>query len=77
MTGYTFVIRRNGKVTFLRGWKAGLAALAAGFVAWLVFAVVVFLVIGLAVTAGLVLMLLVPAALLVATLFALFGRRIP
>jgi hypothetical protein len=77
MTNVAFVIRRNGNVVVLRGWKAWLAALTTMLVAWLVLAVVAFLVVGLTVTMGVLLLLLVPAVLLVAGLHALFGRRIP
>ena len=77
MTNVAFVIRRNGNVVVLRGWKAWLAALTAILIAWLALAVVVFLFVGLTVTIGVLLLLLVPAALLVAGLHSLFGRRMP
>jgi hypothetical protein len=51
--------------------------LTAKLVAWLVITVVAFLVVGVTVTIGVLLLLLVPAALLVAGLHALFGRRMP
>lgn len=63
------VITRNGKTTVYTGWRAWLIG-AAGLVAlWLIFALLLFLWIGAAMTIGLMLLLLIPAA----AVFALFG----
>lgn len=69
------VVERNGQTTVVTGWRAWLLALGAllSGVAALVFLGFVFL--GLAVTVGAVLLVVVPAAILVAVAGALLGRR--
>ncbi len=69
-----FVITRNGKTTVYTGWRAWLMAAAAIVVLWLVFALLAFAWIGLALTFGFVLLLAIPAVAVV-TLLGGLSRR--
>jgi hypothetical protein len=60
-----FVIEQNGKSLVLSGWRAWLAGAAILVVAWLVCALVGFVILGLAATLGVLMLLLVPALLVV------------
>jgi hypothetical protein len=60
------VIKRNGKTTVYTGWRAWLIGAASLVGLWLVFALLLFLWIGAAITIGIVLLLLIPAAAVVA-----------
>jgi hypothetical protein len=62
------VITRNGKTTVYTGWRAWLIGVAGLVALWLIFALLLFLWIGATITIGLMLMLLVPAAAVVALL---------
>lgn len=55
----------------MTGWQAWLVGLATAASAWLVLALVVFVLIGAAMTAGAMLLLLLPVALVVALLRAI------
>jgi hypothetical protein len=70
------VIERNGKTTVLTGWRAWLAGAAAVLIATLMIAGVAFLAFGLALTVGLVLLIVVPVAIGVGLIASLFrGSR--
>jgi hypothetical protein len=69
------VITRNGKTTVLTGWRAWLFAALAYVVAFAVLALVTFVVLGVAITIGTILLLLVPLAIGFAILAPLFTRR--
>lgn len=69
------VVTRNGKTTVITGWKAWLIGAAAVAVTWLVLAGIVVVMIGAAITAGLFLLLAIPALALVALLGGLFQGR--
>lgn len=60
------VITRNGKTTVYTGWRAWLIGTAALIIVWLVFALIAFVLVGIAITVGIMLLLLVPAAIVVA-----------
>jgi hypothetical protein len=66
------VITRNGRTTVLTGWRAWLVGAAAFIAASLAFAVIAFVVLGIAVTVGAVLLILVPVAIGIAILASLF-----
>lgn len=68
------VIVRNGKRTVYTGWRAWLLFAAMLIVAWLVLALFAFLFVGIAITAGIMVLLLVPAFAVVAALGALMRR---
>jgi hypothetical protein len=64
------VITRNGKTRVYTGWREWLL-LAAGFVvAWLVLALMAFVFVGFAITVGVLLLLVLPAAIIVAAVSA-------
>ena len=62
------VIRQREKTVVLTGWRAWLAGIAMVIIAWLLLAFVVFVVIGLTITAFAVLLLIIPAALVAAAI---------
>ena len=69
------VIRRNGQTTVISGWRAWLVGFGAMLVAWFVLALVVFALLGVAITVGLALLLLIPTIAIVALVGSLVGRR--
>ncbi|MBU1211154.1 MAG: hypothetical protein KJ587_07770 [Alphaproteobacteria bacterium] len=68
------VIVRNGKRTVYTGWRAWLILGALLIVAWLAFALIAFVFVGIAITAGIMFLLLVPALFVVAGLGAMMKR---
>jgi hypothetical protein len=66
------VITRNGRTTVLTGWRAWLAGVAIFVAASLVFFLIVFVLLGVAVTVGAVLLIVVPVAVGLAILASLF-----
>ncbi len=66
------VITRNGRTTVLTGWRAWLAGAAIFTVATLLFAVIAFVLLGVAITVGAVLLIVVPVAIGIAILASLF-----
>ena len=75
MTSRMIVISRNGKTTVITGcggWLVGALTVA---VAWLTFALGAFLLVGFALTAGVMLMLMIPAVIVVALLGRAFRGR--
>jgi len=69
------VISRNGKTTVLTGWRAWGVGFAVALAVWVAFSILAVVVAGTALTIGLVLLMLVPAAGLAALLQLAFGRR--
>jgi hypothetical protein len=68
------VIVRNGKRKVYTGWRAWALFAAMLVVAWLVFVLIAFVFIGVAITAGIMFVLLVPAIVVVALIGALMRR---
>jgi hypothetical protein len=68
------VITRNGRTIVLTGWRAWLAGAALFVAATLVIAVVLFVMLGIAVTIGAVLLIVVPVAIGIALLASLLHR---
>jgi hypothetical protein len=66
------VISRNGRTTVLTGWRAWLAGAAMFVAGTVLFAFIAFVMLGLAVTVGAVLLIVVPVAIGVALLASLF-----
>ena len=66
------VITRNGRTTVLTGWRAWLAGCAILAATSLVFFLIVFVLLGVAVTVGAVLLIVVPVAVGLAILASLF-----
>jgi hypothetical protein len=73
-TRRAIVITRNGQTTVITGWRAGLAGFAGMLVAWLLLAIIVFLLVGVAITVGLALLLLIPAIVIVALVGSVVRR---
>ena len=69
------VITRNGRTTILTGWREWLVRAFVFVAAMLVLAVLVFVMLGLAVTLGAIAMIVIPAAIIVALLGSMFSRR--
>jgi hypothetical protein len=69
------VIQRNGRATVITGWRAWLLAVALFVGLTLLTAVIAFVVFGIAVTLGAVLLIIVPVAIGVALLASLFQPR--
>ena len=66
------VIARNGKTTVITGWRAWLLGVAIFLAATVFLFVIAFVMLGVAITAGAVLLIVVPVAAGVAILASLF-----
>ena len=66
------VITRNGQTTVITGWRAWLIGAVAFLAATVILFVITFVVLGVAVTVGAVLLIVVPIAIGVAILASLF-----
>ena len=69
------VIRRDGRTIVLTGWRAWLIYAAAFTVSLAVVALVTSVLLGLAVTMGVLFLIVVPVAAVLTLLAWLFGRR--
>jgi hypothetical protein len=67
------VIRRNGKTVVYTGWRAWLIGFAALLVAWFVFALIAAVFVGVALSIGVLMLLLVPAVAVVALVRSMMG----
>lgn len=70
------VITRNGETTVLTGWREWLVKIVVFMSAILLFAIIAFLMFGLAVTLGAIALVVIPAAIIVALLGSMFGTRV-
>ncbi|RUP08356.1 hypothetical protein [Hyphomicrobium sp.] len=70
------VITRNGETTVLTGWREWVLKIVIFLAAVLLFAVVAFLMLGLAVTIGAIALVLIPAAIIVGLFATIFGKRV-
>jgi hypothetical protein len=70
------VITRNGETTVLTGWREWLVKIVVFMSAILLFAIIAFLMFGLAVTIGAIALVVIPAAIIVALLGSMFGTRV-
>lgn len=68
------IIERNGTTTVYKGWRAWSIGAVVFLAAWLVFALVAFVIAGAALTVSLLLLLMLPALSLVAILGASMRR---
>ncbi len=68
------VIQRNGQTTVVTGWRAWLLGAAAFAVVSVVLALVFFVVLGVAITVGAVLLIVIPVLIGIALLASLFQR---
>jgi hypothetical protein len=69
------VITRNGRTTVITGWREWLVRAIVFVAAMLVLALLLFVMLGLAVTLGAIAMIVIPAAIIVALLSSMFSRR--
>jgi len=69
------VISRGGRTTVYSGWRAWLMSATAFVVALAVLALVTFVLLGIAVSIGALLVLLIPVAVVMSLLVWAFGRR--
>jgi hypothetical protein len=69
------VIRRDGQTTVLTGWRAWLAGAGAFVLGAAVLWVVLFVMLGLAITIGTILLIAVPIIVAVAIVVSLFQSR--
>ena len=69
------VIRKDGRAVVLSGWRAWLAGAAAFAIAFALVALITFVLLGLAFTAGVILLVVVPVAVVLTLLAWLFGGR--
>jgi hypothetical protein len=76
-TAMKVVVERNGRRREITGWRKWAIAIPAILFAAVVATAVIVLVLGIAVTAGIVLMILVPALLVCALIAALLMQRRP
>ena len=67
------VITRNGRTTVITGWREWLIRIVVFLTAAVLLALIAFLLLGVAVTVGAMLMIIVPAAIVVALLGSLFS----
>jgi hypothetical protein len=70
------VINRNGQVVEITGWRAWLIGAVAFVAGVLLIGVIAFVMLGVAVTVGAVLLIVVPAAIVVAFLASVLGRKV-
>jgi hypothetical protein len=68
------VIQRNGETTVVTGWRAWLLGAAAFAVTAVVLAFVIFVLLGVAITVGAILLIVVPVLIGIALLASAFRR---
>jgi hypothetical protein len=66
------VVTRNGKTTVVTGWRAWLVGVVVFLAAMALLLVIAFVILGMAITVGAVLLIVVPVAVGVALLTSLF-----
>jgi len=70
-TRRVIVITRNGRTIVITGWRAWLTGVGAALLAWFALAVIVFALVGVAISVGVVLLLLIPAIVIVSVVGSL------
>ena len=68
------VITRNGKTEVITGWRAWLYGIAALLLLWLMFITIAAVFVGVAISVGLVMLLVVPALAIVAMIGGVMKR---
>lgn len=69
------VITRNGQTTVITGWREWLLRAVVFVAAMLLLAIIVFFMLGVAVTLGAIAMIVIPAAIIVGLLGSMFSRH--
>jgi hypothetical protein len=75
-TRRVIVITRNGRTIVITGWRAWLTGVGAALLAWFALAVIVFALVGVAISIGVVLLLLIPAIVIVSVVSSLMSKEI-
>jgi hypothetical protein len=75
-TRRVIVITRNGRTIVITGWRAWLTGVGAALLAWFALAVIVFALVGVAISVGVVLLLLIPAIVIVSVVSSLMSKEI-
>ena len=75
-TRRVIVITRNGRTIVITGWRAWLTGVGAALLAWFALAVIVFALVGVAISVGVVLLLLIPAIVIVSVVSSLMRKEI-
>ena len=75
-TRRVIVITRNGRTVVITGWRAWLMGFAAMLVAWFALAAIVFALVGVAISVGVILLLLIPAIVIVSIVGSLMRKEI-
>jgi hypothetical protein len=75
-TRRVIVITRNGRTIVITGWRAWLTGVGAALLAWFALAVIVFALVGVAISVGVVLLLLIPAIVIVSVVGSLMRKEI-
>jgi hypothetical protein len=70
------VINRNGQATVITGWRAWILGVVAFVAGLLLFGVIAFVLLGVAITLGAVLLIVIPTAIIVAWLASVLGRKV-
>ncbi|HET6388836.1 hypothetical protein [Hyphomicrobium sp.] len=70
------VINRNGETVVLTGWREWVVKIVVFMAAVLLFGVMAFLFLGLAVTIGAIALIVIPAAIVVGLFATVFGKRV-
>jgi hypothetical protein len=69
------VITRNGKTNVYTGWRAWLLLALAFVIAWGLLTITAAVFVGVALSVGLLMLLLIPAAIIVALISGIVGQR--
>ena len=75
-TRRVIVITRNGRTIVITDWRAWLTGVGAALLAWFALAVIVFALVGVAISVGVVLLLLIPAIVIVSVVSSLMRKEI-
>ena len=75
-TRRVIVITRNGRTVVITGSRAWLMGFGAMLLAWFALAVIVFALVGVAISVGVVLLLLIPAIVIVSIVGSLMRKEI-
>ena len=70
------VITKNGRTVVITGWRAWLTGFGAMLLAWFALAVIVFALVGVAISVGVILLLLIPAIVIVSIIGSLMRKEI-
>jgi hypothetical protein len=75
-TRRVIVITRNGRTIVITGWRAWLTGVGAALLTWFALAVIVFALVGVAISVSVVLLLLIPAIVIVSVVSSLMRKEI-